>query len=317
MVLRPFRDDDYPRMVQISNRIYTDYVWSEREFRHKDETWDLRRYVKLRLVAEADGHIVGFGQFNHMAHQFNPRKYALDIQVDPEHQRRGVGTRLYEHLVTELRGREAMACRTAVKESMASSVAFVQRRGFVEVQRAWESRLDVGAFDFAPFAGAEERAAAQGIMLTTFAAESARDPDAPRNAYDLHSACMRDVPSVDPVTDVPYEHYVARELEPPNALPDGHFIAKDGERWAGESQLFRSLEDPEILYQGLTGLLREYRGRGIAMALKLQTVRFARAHGYREIRTWNDTRNGPMLRINEALGFAKQPVWISFEKSLA
>ncbi len=49
---------------------------------------------------------------------------------------------------------------------------------------------------------------------------------------------------------------------------------------------------------------------------KLQTVRYARDHGYRELRTWNDTRNRPMLRINEAMGFAKQPVWIEYEKRL-
>jgi hypothetical protein len=45
-------------------------------------------------------------------------------------------------------------------------------------------------------------------------------------------------------------------------------------------------------------------------------VRYAQARGAREIRTWNNTRNRPMLRINEAMGFQKQPVWIEFEKSL-
>ena len=45
-------------------------------------------------------------------------------------------------------------------------------------------------------------------------------------------------------------------------------------------------------------------------------MRYARDHGYREIRTWNDTRNRPMLRINEAMGFVKQPSSINFEKAL-
>jgi RimJ/RimL family protein N-acetyltransferase len=51
------------------------------------------------------------------------------------------------------------------------------------------------------------------------------------------------------------------------------------------------------------------------MGLKLHTVRYARDHGYREIRTANDIRNRPMLRINEALGFVKQPAWIAFERT--
>jgi len=82
----------------------------------------------------------------------------------------------------------------------------------------------------------------------------------------------------------------------------------------GLSYLHRRPEQPEVLSQNLTGVLREYRGRGIAMALKLQTVRYAREHGYREIRTGNDARNRPMLRINEAMEFVKQPAWITFEK---
>ncbi|HET7770354.1 MAG TPA: hypothetical protein VFN74_16385 [Chloroflexota bacterium] len=34
------------------------------------------------------------------------------------------------------------------------------------------------------------------------------------------------------------------------------------------------------------------------------------------IPTWNNTRNRPMLRINEAMGFRKQPDWIEFARQL-
>ena len=72
----------------------------------------------------------------------------------------------------------------------------------------------------------------------------------------------------------------------------------------------------DVLYTGFTGVRREYRGRGIAMALKLRAVDYAKSHGYREIRTWNSTLNAPMLGINVRLGFVKQPVWITFGKDL-
>jgi RimJ/RimL family protein N-acetyltransferase len=174
----------------------------------------------------------------------------------------------------------------------------------------------VEAFDFAPFSGAEARPAAEGITITTLAAERQRDPEALEKLHELHNTCEQDVPAVDPVTAIPFELFLAQSVDAPNALEDAHFIARDGDDYVGVSNLFRSLEDPGVLYQGLTGVRREYRGRGLAMALKLQTVRYAREHGYREIRTWNDTRNRPMLRINEAMGFQKQPVWIEFEKRL-
>ena len=60
----------------------------------------------------------------------------------------------------------------------------------------------------------------------------------------------------------------------------------------------------------------ECRRRGIATALKLRTARYARERGYGQIRTWNNSLNDAMLRVNEALAFAKEPVWVSLEKHL-
>jgi len=54
-----------------------------------------------------------------------------------------------------------------------------------------------------------------------------------------------------------------------------------------------------------------------AMALKLRTVRYGLARGVEHIKTWNDVNNQPMLAINEAMGFVRQPAWITYEKDLS
>ena len=121
----------------------------------------------------------------------------------------------------------------------------------------------------------------------------------------------------DGFTPVAFDLWRKEVLESPAATPDAYYIAVSPEgRYLGVSNLWRSLEDPTFIWQGLTGVRREARGKGIAMALKLATVEYARTHGIGEIKTWNDQRNQPMLRINEAMGFVKQPAWIRFEKDL-
>ena len=120
----------------------------------------------------------------------------------------------------------------------------------------------------------------------------------------------------DPLTKPTFEHWQKTVLENPNLLPDAWFIALDGDRYVGESTLLKSRADPNVLYTGATGILREYRRRGIALALKLRAIRYAKSVSCPQIRTWNETNNRAMLSINEALGFVKQPAWISFAKTL-
>ena len=50
-------------------------------------------------------------------------------------------------------------------------------------------------------------------------------------------------------------------------------------------------------------MIRDYRGRKIAQALKVLAARYARAHGMKKIRTDNDSLNAPMLAVNRKLGY--------------
>jgi len=316
--VRSFREDDYPRSVEIWNLSYPDLRGTVEEAQYEEANWDYRRYTRLRFIAEdASGAAIGFGRINHVPDEFHPNKYSLDVVVDPAYRRRGVGNAIYDRLIGELRGRSAIAARAGVpRETEGDSIQFLTRRGFVEVQRGWQLRLNVTAVDLTRFAGAGDRAGIPGITFTTLAAEQARDPQTLRRAYELTNACEQDIPSADRVTATSYEHFLAYAIRSPNTLLDAFFLATDGERYVGVSALYRALGMPGVLHQGLTGVLREYRGRRIATALKVLTVRYARERGYQEIRTWNDERNQPMLRINTVLGFVRQPAWITFEKTL-
>ena len=310
--IREFTDNDYPRFTEISNQVYPELV-SERELRYWDETWNKDRYHRSRVVREDDaGRVVGIGEVHHMPDQFHPDKYAIAIMVDPPARRQGHGGALYDHLLAALTGRGAIAARAWAKESETESHRFLTNRGFAEARREWQSRLDVNAFDATPFAGTADRVAQQGIEITDLAAERPINASALTDAYQLDQLVSRDVPDIDPYSEVAYDEYLKNVIEAPYSIPEAYLIAKDGGRYVALAWMAGSEEEPDVLYQGLTGVISEYRGKGIAMALKLATVECARRLGKREIRTWNDTTNQAMLRINEAMGFAKQPVEIMY-----
>ncbi|HTD81950.1 MAG TPA: GNAT family N-acetyltransferase, partial [Thermoplasmata archaeon] len=229
-------------------------------------------------------------------------------------QRRGVGGALAGRLMKELRERKARALRSWVRESMTESVTWLRRRGMQELHRTWESRLDVEAFDPARFA--KDARVPGGVEVVTLKDELAENPERLRDVFEMDSVLSVDVPRVDPFTPPPFEMFRDHTLIGPRALPEAFFLAKDGDRYIGVSNLERIESMPDTLYTGFTGVRREHRGRGIAMCLKLRAIDYARRGGFRWIRTGNSTLNAPMLGINMKLGFVKENIWIVMGKDL-
>lgn len=127
---------------------------------------------------------------------------------------------------------------------------------------------------------------------------------------------MPDIPLPGPFTEVPLEEFLNQYVRRPGTLPDGFFIARDGENYVGLSSLWRE-ENTSDLWQIITGVRREYRRRGVALALKLSVMDYAKKRGAETIKTWNASTNLAMLSLNERLGYRRKVGWIAFEKSLS
>lgn len=316
VAIRDFQPEDYQAIVEIGNALFPEHRDTVEEERHWDETFDRTRFTFRRFVATApDGEVVGVGQYMHMPWAFDPRKYSMWVMTRPGWQRRGVGGVLYDRVVRELKAANALNVKGNARESMRESVGFLEHRGFREVMRNWESRLDLTAFDPAAFADRTELPA--GIEIVSLAEELDRDPGSLERAYELGNVVSPDAPRVDPFTPPGFEMFRSHVLEGPDTFPEAFLLAKDGDAYVGQTDLHRSHAMTDTLFTDFTGVRREYRGRGIAFALKVAVLTMAKGKGYREVRTWNSTLNAPMLGINVALGFVKQPAWVTFEKDLA
>lgn len=314
--IREATEADLPRTVEIGNAVFPDYRETPEEAAAFIARLRAGGYASLMAVAEAPGgEIVGYAHAHHMPGQFDPGRYRLGVFVDPAWQRRGVGSGLCAHMLAMTAARGGRVLESFARETDPQAVAFLVHRGFRETLRTWECRLDLRAFDPAPFAGSLERARSAGVVITTLADERRRDPEALRRAYALHNAVMADIPAPIPYTPPPFQQFVLSNIESPRALLDAYFLAVMDGTYVGEANLQRPAEGTH-LYHNVTGVLPAYRGRGIAMALKLATIAYGRAHGYTEIRTWNEVHNTGILAINDRLGFVRKPAWVTFERTL-
>ena len=177
--------------------------------------------------------------------------------MDPKHQRKGVGDSIYKQLGRDLSDKGAIGCWAWAREDMKNPVEFAAKRGFQEKRRAWESRIDPSKFDGSRFEHYAKKASSRGIVISTLMDERQRDPDCYKKLHEVVNKISADMPRPVEFTPIPYNQWVAMELDNPDLMPDGYMIARDGGRYVGLSALWKSQTEPRGLYQGNTGVVRE------------------------------------------------------------
>ncbi|MNZ90066.1 Acetyltransferase (GNAT) family protein [compost metagenome] len=84
--------------------------------------------------------------------------------------------------------------------------------------------------------------------------------------------------------------------------PELVLIAADGDRYVGITNLLHNAQT-NGMYHEYTGVSRDYRGRGIAYALKVKGIETALQRKASYLRTDNDSTNEAILKINRKLGY--------------
>ena len=319
MTIRPDTqsDTDYATRIAIGHACYPDYIETIEELRFSDANRDPK--IKwARFIVEVAGVPVATGNYGQSTDMYHPQKFGIGVSVLPEWEGQGIGKALYAHILSALEPYDPILLRAHAREDRPRAMRFLTDRGYTEAMREWESRLSAQHFDPAPFTDAAQKALDSGITVRSVAELAKTVPDWKQRLKELDWTITLDMPSTDVLTDPGFEHFEKTTLGNPSFLPDAWFVATDSasDHWVGESALWKSAGEPDVLYVGATGVRREYRRKGIATALKLAAVQWAKDAGKREIRTWNAQQNRAMLSINEAMGFEKIPAWISYEKKL-
>ena len=322
--IRPFRpiEPEYEAVAQIAAQFPQDQLYDFEyaragDLRAFDDSFASTGYALRRYLATIEGQVFGYALIFHIPWLREPGRFWASIRVAPARQRQGLGGRLYRHVIEELQRLDAVTMRIMAHELQPSLAAHLKRLGFQELFRSWPFVLDTRGCDLARFQQAAERAAGRGITITTLADELERGTDSLVRLYELHSTITREIPLPGHAHPAPglawFERYACGM---PVSLPNAYFIAVDGERYVGESCLHRREAAPGELSHKTTGVLSEYRGYGIAMALKLHTIAYAQRHGYTRIWTGVESHNPSMLAINARLGFVQGPGLIVFEQRL-
>ena len=234
-----------------------------------------------------------------------PQVFSLNVIVTPQWRRQGIGADLYLRVFHFATDNGAISLEGTVRDGDTDGLRFMEQRGFQLERRRFESVLVLDDFDERQFLPALERTQAAGLRFFSMAdLEPATDAQE-RKLYELNRAAAMDNPG-NRKDFPPFEAFHKFVFDASWYRADGQILAADGDRWVGLAAIAYY---PEIqaAYNAFTGVDRDYRGRGLATALKLLATRRAREYGARYIRTHNDSRNAPMLAVNAKFGYRPEP----------
>jgi GNAT superfamily N-acetyltransferase len=260
--------------------------------------------VFTRMLAERDASPIAYLFAGHMpwkeaAERFGSMRFLLHPKIWNE--------TLYEQLVdageawVRAEGGEIGVVR--VRENITNDIRMLDRRGYREVRRGRQWELDLIANRARLLAGAEdgrERMRKEGVRVLTLDRDT--DPDRLTKVYEMSTMGERDIPTTVPMHAMSYDEWHHLWFDNPGTRTDRFWIAREGDAIVGLS----AIEYPPtrgVPWTAFTTTARSVRGRGIAKALKYETIAQAIGLGVERIRTQNDGENAPILHLNAQMGY--------------
>ena len=312
-VLRPATLDDAPLAADLFTAAYPRFAEDPVVTRYRWEQirrgWSVARYI-----AEIDGRPAAFLDWYHGPADEDPERHCeVEVALDRAHFDAALLTFLWRWVARDAEANGSLRLEAYAGEDEPDVIEAIERAGFERdrLEKVWELDLEQEGSRLRREASeASSRMADGGIRLSTLA--DWKDPQALVKLHMLDGRTRKDIPTTFPILPEALADFTRRTAAP-DRPHDRWWIALAGDRPVAMSYL-RFPPVRGSVWTGYTCSDHEYRGRGIARAVKLQTLAQAAERGVPFVFTDNDSENAPMLHINERLGYQPRPGFVSLLK---
>lgn len=317
-----YSDAHYATAVRLSNATYPDYPDSVSDWKRGDKNRQ-PQYLHEHILYQDDvGKIIAYGSWGHTHWAHHPQRFYFDIFLDPEELNKGYEELIYTELMARIQPHNPISIESECRENMIDRVRFLEKHGYTVKTVENTSKLDLDTFDPQPYQSLLKKVADSGIVFRPIHELLAEDSEFYKKYYEAMVTIHKDVPWHEESTYDPielsekkfHESYYKR-------VKGGNLVALDGDEYIGMTMLFIVEENDEQLQTGLTGVKRDYRRKGIATAIKVASLSWAKenlqaASGKAPSVVTENEVNNPMYAINVKLGFVQQPSFLFFVKKI-
>jgi mycothiol synthase len=256
------------------------------------------------LLAYEHDEVVGTGMLAGDPTSLDSTHPYVEVTVGARHRGRGVGSALLRDLSERARrlGKKGVECEARAHDDY--SVAFLERRGFVELGRAAKYVLDLARYDDS------EPVSLDGIELALLSDR----PDLLHGMYDVAKATFPEVGGYQAQQARSFHEWQLYQLGSPRTALDMTQIALADGEVVGFATLTRGLDGRSVEHR-MAVVLPEWRRRGIATALLRAQVAAAKREGFETVIAWERSEHLGSV-YGTRIGFEQRGETIAFRGPL-
>jgi GNAT superfamily N-acetyltransferase len=239
----------------------------------------------------------------------------VNVRMAPGHESTSDFARFIQEMEAAAKAAGADLARAVAREDEEFHPRALQALGYREDRRSRSWRLTLADSRDALLkarADARKSMSRRGVEIRNFA-NSMTDANW-LEIYRLAAETIPDIPTTFAQPIPGFDEWV-QQMRAPGVNGDRIWAAWSDKVLAAYSYLVYPASGD--LLTGYTATRKSFRSRGIARALKLESIGQAIELGADSIKTDNDTENSAILHINETLGFIPLPGLVQYVKELS
>jgi len=311
-------DLEFKELARVDNLVNHDSIC------HPDDdknNWKIRdkSLIKNRLLLYNNDKLIGALYYS-QGRDENNRTTFYTLHLDSSYNHKGYRALLYNKMLEGVKEFNCNKLLTSIYEhsNYKEHQKLLIKEDFKLVQTNREYSCDIREIDTQKYKPLIEKLELEGIKFYDSRDEMQKFPNHYRKLEELNWIYAQDFPIPDGVehTREPFDQFMKDTLDFYKNCYGVEIVAiKDGQYIGSTDVEVYSKTEPHKGWTGGLGVLKEFRRKGIATAIKIKVIEALLKKGVTEVRTDNE-ENNPMYKINIELGFKPVPFSLEYMKEI-
>ena len=308
-------NEEFKEIARINNLVNHDSI------DHPDydkEDWAIRdqSLIRDRLLLYNEKKLIGLLYYV-QGRDENRKIFFFNIVLNPKYHNNGYRELLYQKMLKKIDANKLVS-NVYDHANYRNHQNLLINHNFKLVQTNREYSCDIRQINTEKYQPLINKLELEGIKFYDSRDEMQDFPNHFQKLEELEWILDQDIPHPDGIkpTRMPFEQWKKVVLDFYNNSYGVDIVAvKDGDYIGSTDIEVYPKSEPYKGWTGGLGVVREFRRKGIATALKIKAIEALLKKGITEIRTDNE-ENNPMYKINVALGFEPVPFSLEYMKKI-